>query len=88
VLRIECSSEGETKVVHLAGRVKAEHINELEKQLKDALPQAALNLAQVTLVDSEVVEFLGACEASGIELRGCSMYVREWIDRGKMKRSD
>jgi hypothetical protein len=66
------------------GRVKAEHIDELEKQLEDTL-QVALDLEEVTLVDSEIVKFLGACEAAGVELRGCSMYVREWIDRSKTK---
>ena len=85
MLRIKISSDGKTKVIQLMGRVKAEHIGELEEQLEDTFPQVVLDLEEVTLVDSEVVKFLGACEARGVELRGCSMYVREWIDRSKMK---
>ncbi len=39
------------------------------------------DLDGVTLVDVEVVRFLGACEADGIELLHCSRYIREWILR-------
>jgi len=85
VLRIESSSDGKTKVIQLIGRLKAEHINELERQLEDPLPQTVLDLEEVTLVDGEVVRFLAASEDAGVELQGCSMYVREWIDRGKIK---
>jgi len=40
-----------------------------------------LRMDEVTLVDVDVVRFLGACEAQGIQLRGCSAYIREWIAR-------
>jgi hypothetical protein len=40
-----------------------------------------LDLEEVTLVDIEVVRFLGDCEDNGIELSRCSPYVREWINR-------
>jgi hypothetical protein len=35
----------------------------------------------VTLVDVDAVRFLIDCEARGIQLRGCSAYIREWIIR-------
>jgi hypothetical protein len=38
-------------------------------------------LEEVTLVDVEVVRFLGMCEANGVELVHCSPYIREWIRR-------
>jgi hypothetical protein len=41
----------------------------------------ALDLDEVTLVDVEVVRFLGVCEAAGIALLHCSPYIREWIVR-------
>ena len=40
-----------------------------------------LDLDEVTLVDVEVVRFLGGCEATGIALLHCSPYIREWIAR-------
>jgi hypothetical protein len=35
----------------------------------------------VTLVDIEVVRFLGGCEAAGIPILHCPPYIREWIAR-------
>jgi hypothetical protein len=40
-----------------------------------------LDLEEVTLVDAEVVRFLGICEAKGVELVHCSPYIREWVFR-------
>jgi hypothetical protein len=44
-------------------------------------------MAEVTLVDVEVVRFLGSCETQGVELRNCPVYIREWIARER-ERSD
>jgi hypothetical protein len=81
MLKIESESDGRTKVIRLIGRLKVEHVAELKKQLNDGLLQTALDLEEITLVDRDVVRFLGACEDEGVELRRCSPYVREWIDR-------
>jgi hypothetical protein len=35
----------------------------------------------VTLVDVEVVRFLGGCEAAGITILHGPPYIREWISR-------
>jgi len=40
-----------------------------------------LDLDEVTLVDVEVVRFLGGCEAKGMTLLHCPPYIREWIAR-------
>ena len=42
-------------------------------------PRTVLDLDEVTLVDVEVVRFLGGCEAAGIAVLHCSPYIREWI---------
>jgi hypothetical protein len=42
---------------------------------------AALDLKGVLLVDSDAVQFLALTVASGIELRNCPAYVREWMAR-------
>ncbi len=42
---------------------------------------AALDLDEVTLVDVDVVRFLGACQAEGTEVLRCSPYIREWMFR-------
>jgi hypothetical protein len=40
-----------------------------------------LDLKEVTLVDVDVVRFLGACEVEGVEIVHCSQYIREWMVR-------
>jgi hypothetical protein len=40
-----------------------------------------LDLDEVTLVDVEVVRFLGSCETAGIAILHCPPYIREWIAR-------
>ena len=81
MLRIESDSDGPTKILRLIGRLKADHVDELKKQLDSAATRRVLDLEEVTLVDVEVVRFLGDCEDNGIELSRCSPYVREWVNR-------
>lgn len=79
MFRIERDSDGKTTIIRLIGRIQAEHLGELKSQVKDKGPKVHLNLEEVTLVDVDVVRFLGACEEDGIELLHCLPYVREWI---------
>jgi hypothetical protein len=41
----------------------------------------ALDLEEVTLVDVQVVRFLGVCETRGISILNCSPYITDWIAR-------
>ena len=65
----------------MIGRIRQEHLEELKAQMKDSGPSVALDLEQVHLVDVDVVRFLGACKASGVELLHCSQYIEEWIEK-------
>jgi len=49
------------------------------------ISRIVLDLKDVTLVDREVVHFLGQCETDKIKLKNCPAYVRDWID-GNRKR--
>ena len=46
-----------------------------------------LDLSEVTLVDLNVVRFLGDQERWAVELVKCSPYIREWIQREKAANS-
>jgi len=81
MLRIERDSDGETTIIRLIGRIQAEHLDELKTQVSGNGPKLIVNLEDVTLVDVQVVQFFGACEQGGIELRKCPPYIREWILR-------
>jgi len=49
--------------------------------MKGNAERIVLDLEEVTLVDLDVVRFLGVRQADGVELVDCSPYIREWIFR-------
>jgi len=61
--------------------MQAEHLAELEKQVRESESKIVLDLEEVNLVDVEAVRFLGACEAQGVTLLNCSPYIRDWIGK-------
>jgi hypothetical protein len=81
MFKIEKLAEGNTTVLRLVGRINAKHLDELSKLIADAEPKVVLDLSEVTLVDLDVVRFLGDQERRGVELGKCSPYIREWIKR-------
>jgi hypothetical protein len=80
-LKIERDSRSGKTTIRLIGRFQSNHIGELEKELQAPGPRCALDLKEVTLVDVDVVRFLGICETDGVEIVGCSQYIREWMTR-------
>jgi anti-anti-sigma regulatory factor len=80
-LKIERNSHGGRTTTRLIGHFQSEHVGELKKQLQDNGPRLVLDLKEVTVVDVEVVRFLGACRADGVKIVRCSPYIREWIAR-------
>ena len=80
-LRIEKASDGHSTTIRLIGRMRAEHLDGLEEQIRETGPAITLDLEEVTLVDVEIVRFLGACEARGATLLNCSPYIRDWIGK-------
>ena len=80
-LKIEKYSDGYSTTIRLIGRMRAEHLPELEKQIRESESKIALDLEDLNLVDVEAVRFLGSCEAAGITLLNCSPYIRDWIGK-------
>jgi hypothetical protein len=80
-LRIVKRSDGGRTLFELSGRIRSGDIEGLREQMDGHAGGSALDLEEVTLVDVEVVRFLGMCEAKGVELVRCSPYIREWIFR-------
>jgi len=80
-LRIETMSDGATTTIRLIGEVNSEHLTGLTEQIRSIGSRTVLDLDEVTLVDVEVVRFLGRCESEGIESINCAPYVREWMIR-------
>ena len=79
--KIERHADGHHTTLRLIGHLQAESLGALQAQLEGHGSRIVLDLDEVTLVDVEVVRFLGLCEAAGIALLHCSPYIREWIAR-------
>jgi anti-anti-sigma regulatory factor len=80
-VRIEKDSQGGITTIRLIGHFQSEHVGELKKQLQHDGSRFVLDLTEVTLVEVDVVRFLGICEAGGVEIVNCSLYIREWMKR-------
>ena len=87
-LRIETVANGKNRIIRLIGRIRAEHLEELKAQIGGSGRNIVLDMECVTLVDVDVVRFLGTCESEGIEVLHCPPYVREWIVRERDSRSE
>ena len=70
-----------TVVLRVSGRIDAEHVSELRSCMSRHGSHVVLDLDEVRLVDVATVRFLVRCEADGMQLRNCSRYIREWMDR-------
>jgi hypothetical protein len=81
VFRIETVCEEQCTTLRLVGRIRSELLEELQVHIQRSRPTVVLDLDQVTLVDVDVVRFLGTAERQGIELRRCPPFIREWISR-------
>jgi predicted metal-binding protein len=86
MLKIQRSANGRV-VFTLSGRIEAENVKELRQllALETVGQQLVLDLRDVTLVNEAVVKFLAGCEADGIKLENCPVYIREWIERAKRR---
>ena len=87
MLKLERKVDGERTTLRLIGRAQSEHLGEITKQMGKAGPKVALDLEEVTIVDVEVVRFLGTCEKQGAELLHCPAFIREWISREQLQQS-
>lgn len=83
MLRIETRSETDDAITYaLAGQLTQEHLEELRELVKGARFQGrrvTLDLANVVLVDRELVRFFACDKAKGVELVNCPAYVLSWM---------
>jgi anti-anti-sigma regulatory factor len=78
-LRIAKGSDGKRTTLRLSGRIRSTDIENIREAMKGKAESIVLDLEEVTLVDLDVVRFLGVSEAEGVELVNCSPYIRAWI---------
>ena len=80
-LKIERQSDGKAMIIWLIGRIRAEDLEELKRQIDESAEAKILDLSEITIVDADVIRFLSVTERKGTRLMSCPPYVREWILR-------
>lgn len=79
--KIEKHRDRHRTTIRLIGRMRADNLSELEKQISESESKIVLDLEELNLVDVEAVRFLGMCETQGVTLLNCSPYIRDWIGK-------
>ena len=73
-------------VLHVSGHIEGIYVvlmQELIQREKGTNGELVIDLSEVTLVGQEAIEAFVIVETSGIEIRHCPAYIREWISRVK-----
>jgi anti-anti-sigma regulatory factor len=81
MMKIEMASDGETATLRISGQIDEYDLAAIEAEVRRCRQRLVFDLAEATLVDRAVVQFLAAREEEGVELVNCPRYVREWIGR-------
>ena len=85
-LRMEHFSMKRGTRIRLSGELRNEQLNNLRAEIESVGPQVTLDLDELNLVDIDAVRFLNACDAQGVKLVNCSLYIREWMYRERQER--
>jgi ABC-type transporter Mla MlaB component len=86
--KLQRLKDGDRLVLSISGRIEGDELFELQREVCSQEPgtrAVELELQSLRLVDQQAVTFLTCCEVSGILLRNCPSYIREWIEREKTK---
>ena len=69
-------------ILSISGRITAEDLDILREALaQESRAVAAIDLKNVLLIDRDTIKFIVVAEGTGIELRNCPPYIREWVAR-------
>jgi hypothetical protein len=72
-------------VLRVSGRIQAENVSTLRELVGREHGRVVVDLNEVMIVDREAVRLLALSEANGVELRNCAAYIREWVDRERIR---
>ena len=74
-------TEKDLVVLRISGRIAGDDMDILRAAIDQERGAIAMDLGEVSLVDRGAVNLLARSKASGVELRNCPPYIREWIAR-------
>ena len=75
------ATDNDSVILRISGRMTAGALDLLRGALAEGNRIGTFDLKDLRQVDREAVKLLTLSEASGIELRNCPAYIREWVDR-------
>ena len=86
--RIQTSMSEKGVTYTLSGLLDLEGFAELQKHIERTANghQITFDLLDIQLVDRNAVSKLAACQSTGVEVRNCPAYVRDWMSREGSKR--
>ena len=79
-VRITTSKENTATTIRVEGRLNAEAVPDLRREVKLASAPLRLDLSGLISVDAEGIRELRALSAKGAELRGASAYIHQLLD--------
>ena len=79
-VRITTSKENTAMTIRVEGRLNAEAVPDLQREVKRAGAPLRLDLSGLISADAEGIKELRALSANGVELRGASAYIRQLMD--------
>ncbi len=79
-VRITTSKENTATTIRVEGRLDAEAVPDLQREVKRAGAPLRLDLSGLISADAEGIKELRALSAKGAELRGASAYIRQLLD--------
>ena len=83
--KIEKYSDGQRTTIRLIGRMREQHLRDVQELIEESKPTITIDLEELMLVDLEAVRFLGRCQNDGVPLLHCSRYIRDWIAKEQGK---
>lgn len=72
-------------ILRISGRIAGDGVEVLRAAVDQERGPFAIDLEEVSLVDSGAVNLLAVSEANGAELRNCPAYIREWVDQERAR---
>ncbi|HTZ95352.1 MAG TPA: hypothetical protein VMB18_03070 [Terriglobales bacterium] len=68
-------------LLHVSGQIIGQDVDLLRNLLEEETSAPILDLNDLVLVDREAVKLLAVRESTGVQLRNCPPYIREWITK-------
>ncbi len=79
-IRITTSKDNKATTIRVEGRLNAEALPDLQREVKLASAPLRLDLSGLISADAEGIKELRALSAKAVELRGASAYIRQLMD--------